>query len=281
MEGVRRGRSEAPFPFVSVGLAAVLLLGFLATEIGFRAERREVHLAAKEAVEHAVSNPVVEVGPRMMPIVRAVVPGFDANETFDFLRRKGTRPKEQVRFDALAAETLESLDRQPDRRLGVIPASLWVPSFATHILVHAGWLHLFGALLLLLVMGPLLEAAWGRAITAALLVGSGLVGAGTYALVHPAADRALVGSAAMLAGLVAAAVMRFRDERVVLLDWLPGVAGAGRVHRGRARGCGALEQVCRRCLDRGRGGLLLPAVPGSRGGSDSHRRGFGLSIGRT
>ena len=115
MDGVRSDRSHTPFPFVSDGLAAVLLLAFATSQIGFRAGRRALHLAAQEAVEYAVQNPVVEVGPRMMPIVRAVVPGFDANETFDFLRRKGTGPAEQERFDALAAPPLESLDAQPDR----------------------------------------------------------------------------------------------------------------------------------------------------------------------
>ncbi len=226
MERVDKGRSQAPFPFVSVGLATVLLLSFVTIEIGFRAERRALQLAALETVEHAVQNPVVEVGPRMMPIVRAVVPGFDANETFDFLRRKGKRPAEQVRFDALAAQTLESLDAQPYRRLGVVPARLWAPSFATHVLLHTGWLHLFGALLLLLLAGPLLEVAWGRGVVAALLIGSGLSGAGAYVLVDAASERALVGASAVVAGVMAAALMRFRSERVVLLDWLPGARDA-------------------------------------------------------
>ncbi len=229
MDGVRRGRSQAPFPFVSVGLAAVLLLSFVALEIGFWAERRDLHLAAREAIEHAVQNAVVEVGPRMLPIVRALVPGFAAQETFDFLRRKGTGSAEQARFDALAAQTLESLDAQPHRRLGVVPARLWAPSLATHVLVHAGWLHLLGALLLLLLVGPLLEAAWGRRVAAALLIGSGLSGAGAYALVHATSDRALVGASAVVAGVVAAALMRFRSERVVLLAWLPGVRGGAGV----------------------------------------------------
>jgi membrane associated rhomboid family serine protease len=227
MAGVRRDSSQAPFPYLSVGLAAVLLLVFLVIQLGFQAERRALDLAAQEAVEYAIHNPVVEVGPRVMPIVRAVVPGFDGNETFEVLRRKGRGSAEQVHFDDLTQQILEGLDAQPYRRFGVVPARLWAPSLATHVLLHTGWLHLLGALLLLLLVGSLLEATWGRSVTALLMIGSGLSGAGAFALAHASTERALVGASAVVAGVVAAALMRFRSERVVLLDWLPGVADAG------------------------------------------------------
>jgi hypothetical protein len=55
------------------------------------------------------------------------------------------------------------------------------------------------------------------AASLALLV---LASAGAFALVHIGADRALVGASSVVAGLVAAVVVRFRDQDVDFLRWL-------------------------------------------------------------
>ncbi len=108
----------------------------------------------------------------------------------------------------------------PFRALGVVPAAPRIAGFAAHAFVHVGWMQLLGAVLLLLLAGPLLEPLWGRGAFAALIAVSALASAGVFFLVHAGADRALLGAGGAVSGVVAAALVRFAREEVDLLRWL-------------------------------------------------------------
>jgi membrane associated rhomboid family serine protease len=102
----------------------------------------------------------------------------------------------------------------------VVPAAPRIAGFAAHSFVHVGWVQLLGAVLLLMLAGPLLESLWGRGAFAALIAVLGLASAGVFCLLHAGADRALLGSGGAVSGVVAAALVRFAREKVDLLRWL-------------------------------------------------------------
>ncbi|MDJ0850124.1 MAG: rhomboid family intramembrane serine protease [Myxococcota bacterium] len=212
-------------PLVCLTVSAVWLLVAAVVGLGFGSQASLAEQRVRAAVDYAIQNPVVEVPPRLVPAVRAVMPSFDSNEMFAFLRdadNAGT----QAEFDVLVAAAFETLDAHPHRVLGVVPASLSPHTFATHWWVHAGALHLLATLVVWLLAAPLLERLWGRRVFAGTLLTAGLFSGATFAVVHGGADRALVGASALVAAVVAAVVVRFRSEEVDLLGWLDGVVEA-------------------------------------------------------
>lgn len=210
-------------PAVSVGIAVVWLVSALVVQVGFAQHRERVEDEVHAAVRFAINNPVVRIQPRLLPAVRAVMPGFDSNEMFAFLRHAGASDGGatlQERADLLSARAFASLDSHPHRVLGLVPADVSPYGFLSHWLVHAGWLHLSVTLVIWLLAAPLLEAMWGRRVFAGAVVFLALGGAGAFVAVHHDADRALLGASAVCAGLAAAVVVRFRAEEVDFLRWL-------------------------------------------------------------
>jgi membrane associated rhomboid family serine protease len=210
-------------PAVSVGLVVVWIVASAVLQLGYASQLRSAREELGEAVGYAIQNPVVAVDPRMFPVVRAVMPGFDSNEVFAFLRhgRSGRQgPSPQEHFDALSAQAFRSLDALPQRRLGLVPAFPELHAILTYALVHAGWLHLLGTVLVWLLVAPLLERLWGRAVFTGAVVCVVLAGGGGYFLARMGSDRALLGGSALVAGLVVAALVRFRGREVDLLGCL-------------------------------------------------------------
>ena len=207
-------------PLLSLGLVCVLLASFPVFDVGYSALRDSVRAEFDDAVGFAIRNPSVQIPPRLLPVIRAVLPNFDSNETFAFLNKSRDESVRQQEFDAQVARAFEQLDSHPYRALGVVPATPRVAGFAAHAFVHVSWVQLLGAVLLLLLAGPLLEPLWGRGTFAALIAVSSLVPAAVFCLAHAGADRALLGAGAVVSGVVAAALVRFAREEVDLLGWL-------------------------------------------------------------
>jgi membrane associated rhomboid family serine protease len=216
-------------PWVTLGLAVACLLACLIVEIGYGARLERADDGIRSAVDHFVRNPMLEIQPRLLPVLRDAMPGYEGNEVFRFLA-DGDEAEAQAELDARVQAGFATLDSHPQRRLGMVPAapSWWAP--LTHPLVHAGWLHLLTSLLVLLLVGPLLEGLWGSAVLAGALAGLAVASAGLFALLHPEVDRPLLGASALQSGLVAAALARFREREVDLLAWLAPVV------RGELRG---------------------------------------------
>jgi membrane associated rhomboid family serine protease len=210
-------------PTLSLGLASVWLVVALVVGLGYASHLQRARDELHTAASYAIRDPVVRVNPHFLPVVRGVMPSFENEDMLGFLRKKqvsGKGPSSQDHFDGLVAGAVETLAGHPYRGLGVVPAQLSIHGFATHVFVHSGWLHMLATLLVFLLVAPLLERLWGRAVFAGALVVLTLVGAGVFCLVHAGANRALLGGSAVVAGLVAAAVARFRAEEVDLLHWL-------------------------------------------------------------
>lgn len=214
-------------PLMSLGLAGLWLVAALIVQGGFAGAQRESEHGLLAAARYALQHPEVAIEPRVLPVAQALMPGFEDNEMFDFLRRKRGEPSEsQVHFDGLATEALAALDAHPVRALGVVPAAPRPHAFLTHAMLHAGWLHAAMSVLLLLVSAPLLEKLWGRRILGAAALVWCAASAGVFALVHMGADQALVGGTALVTACVAALVARFRMQEVDLLAWASPFASA-------------------------------------------------------
>lgn len=96
--------------------------------------------------------------------------------------------------------------------LGVVPARLvgnplslaqWVTTI-TSAFLHAGWLHLFGNMLYLLVFGPIVQERLGVPRFFGLYLASGLVGAVVHTLMLPESTVPMVGASGAIAGVLGA-----------------------------------------------------------------------------
>jgi membrane associated rhomboid family serine protease len=225
---MRRPRLEIPerlqrLPLLSVSIVVLWVMATAVVELLWAPLLRTVEGDLQAAVEFAIRNPVVEVDARLLPAVRAVMPEFESNEMFAFLRRspaQGGGASPQERFDALAAQAFASLDAHPHRVLGLVPRAPQAHSFIGHLLVHASWTHLLATVLIWLLVAPLLERLWGAGVLAGSVLLLGAAGGAVFFLAHSDADRALLGGSAVVAGLVSAVVVRFRNAEVDFLGWL-------------------------------------------------------------
>lgn len=212
-------------PLVSVVLATLWLIGALVVGIGFRGDLARAGLELGAAARFAIQHPEVRIDPRLLPVARELMPGFESNEMFSFLRNKRNRVTgSQEQFEDMAAVGLAILDAHPTRVLGLVPARPRSYAFLSHVLLHAGVLHGLLTVLAFLLVAPLLERLWGWQVFLPSLAVMALVGAGVFVLAHPDADRALLGGGAIVAGLSAAALVRLRGETIDVLEWLAPIA---------------------------------------------------------
>jgi membrane associated rhomboid family serine protease len=106
--------------------------------------------------------------------------------------------------DERAAAIVWELAVVPSRLLAVPFAPTQLLTLVTATFLHAGWLHLAGNLIYLLVFGPTVEYRCGHGRFFLLYLASGAVGALLHALVYPASDVPLVGASAAIAGVLGA-----------------------------------------------------------------------------
>jgi membrane associated rhomboid family serine protease len=92
---------------------------------------------------------------------------------------------------------------------GLVPGDLMLPAVGTHVFLHASWLHLIGASLLLLSIGPALEMRWGRPFYLSFLLLAAVLANGFYALLTPGLLRPLVGAGGGICALLGAGGLLF------------------------------------------------------------------------
>jgi membrane associated rhomboid family serine protease len=209
-------------PLLSVGLALVWLLTGLVVELGSGSMLRESRDAHYQAARLTANDPTIEVNSAQMKVVRAVNPDFENDSLLEFMRRNSSQEaveQAQSTFDDIAATASFNLSQHPYRRVGLIPANRDAKAFLMHWFVHSGFIHLMASVCLLLLAAPLLEKRWGAPILALNMSIIVLGSAAIYALAHADSQRPLVGGSALIAGLVAAILIRKSDE-IDFLEWL-------------------------------------------------------------
>ena len=209
-------------PLVSITLAVVWLVTGLGIGLGFHADLADADAKLRAVARQVIHQPELRVPGRLLPVAQSLMPGFESNEMFAFLRREGGDDGgAQERFDERAAAALAQFDAHPSRVLGLVPAQPTVPAFFSHTLVPASVVHGLLTVVIFLLAAPLLERLWGWRLLLPAMTIMALSGAGAYVLLHYDADRALLGGGAIVAGLVAAVLARLRSEEVDFLGWLP------------------------------------------------------------
>jgi len=89
-----------------------------------------------------------------------------------------------------------------------------VLSVLTAMFVHAGWLHLLGNMLFLLIFGNNVEDRFGKVPYLIFYLACGYVAAYGFALVHPGSVGPLIGASGAIAGVLGAYLALFPRARV-------------------------------------------------------------------
>ncbi len=109
--------------------------------------------------------------------------------------------------------------------LAIVPIRLLTPSewpqqgmtLVTSTFLHAGWVHLAGNLLYLLVFGPAVQARMGWMRFTGLYLLSGAAGGVLFALANPLSTSPLVGASGAIAGVLGAHLVLEPSSRITVL----------------------------------------------------------------
>jgi membrane associated rhomboid family serine protease len=206
--------------WVSYGLALACFAGFFfAKSATLEADAAMAgHLASAE--EYIREHPYLEPPPLLeRRIPRAQIEGL--RQSFQEARQRRSAPpipariqlREQAELEQIVAKAAAQADRLPNRRWGVRPGEQRGATFFTHLFFHAGWLHLLGNLLLLVLLGYFLEGVWGSAVFGCVTAAAAAGAAGAFLLQNPGFGEPLIGSSGLVAGLLGAFLLRFAGTR--------------------------------------------------------------------
>ncbi len=115
-------------------------------------------------------------------------------------------------LDGLTAEALEPLLQLPRYRMGVRVSEPDGVSYITHAFLHGSWLHLLGNGILLLILGGYIERVWGHVLFSLSLLVFSLAAATAFRVGNPELNVSLIGTSGMIAGLLAAFMIRFASR---------------------------------------------------------------------
>jgi membrane associated rhomboid family serine protease len=128
--------------------------------------------------------------------------------------------RSQTELDLLTETWLESLERAPRWRFGLIPARWRTSTLFTHAFLHAGLLHLFGNLFLLYLTAPLVEDAIGRTRFALLYLALGAIAGFAYSLHVPDLFRPMIGASGAISAVLGLFVVLHARLRLRYLLWI-------------------------------------------------------------
>ena len=220
-DGVRR----APLVTLAIlGLCLVAFLLSLTAESGGGSEQ-----AAWEAVEYYFEHPYLQVDSEFKQL-SGEPEWFDGMADLigtDFEPPSaGVVAEEQAHLDGLVREALQGVDGNVYQRFGLVPARWNLVSAITSMFMHAGWLHLFGNLLILYLAAPYIEDVWGRGLFAGLYLVGGVVAAMAHVIANPQSEIPLVGASGAIAAVMGAFLIRFSRTQLKFF-WALGILARG------------------------------------------------------
>jgi membrane associated rhomboid family serine protease len=206
--------------WVSYGLALACVAGFFfAKSATLEADAATAGQLAS-AEEYFREHPYLEPPPLLeQHIPRAQIERL--KQSFREARQRRSAPpipariqlREQSKLEQIVTRVAAQVDGLPTRRWGVRPSEQQGATFFTHIFFHAGWLHLAGNLLLLVLLGYFLEGVWGSAVFGCAATAIAVGAAGVFVLQNPDFDEPLIGISGLVAGLLGAFLVRFGGTR--------------------------------------------------------------------
>ena len=103
------------------------------------------------------------------------------------------------------------------REYGIVPANLHLPTIATSMFLHGGWLHFLGNMWYLWIFGDNVEDRMGHGRYLAFYLLSGAVAGLAQVGVNPASHVPMIGASGAIAGVMGAYFVLFPRSRVLTL----------------------------------------------------------------
>ena len=86
--GALRALRTGNLPLLTLGLAIVWIASHLVVEIGYADRLEGARVKFRDSVEYFIEHPMLRISPRMLPVFRDAMPGYEGNEVFSFLSEK-------------------------------------------------------------------------------------------------------------------------------------------------------------------------------------------------
>ncbi len=115
---------------------------------------------------------------------------------------------------------LSDISRVSTFKFGLSPASMASFGLFTHQFMHGGFMHLFGNMVILLLIGMTVEQLLGRFNFLLFYLLSGLAGGITYCLVHAGSYTYLVGASGAISGVMGMYVAAYGMQKIRFFYWI-------------------------------------------------------------
>jgi len=207
-------------PWVSFFLMASCLFIFILTSVETSKTSKELESTAKELVNYYIQHPYLKLDPETKKLLFGEKQNEDVEKMLGIYRRREVRKmhlfqdEEQQKLDQLSQKLKDTLNNNPYRKYGYIPAQKSFIGLVTYMFIHGGLLHLLGNLLLLYLTGPFIEDVWGRPIYAVFYIIAGIFSGFMFSLYYPNFTGPLIGASGAIAGLMGAFLIRYWKTKI-------------------------------------------------------------------
>ena len=205
-------------PWVSLGIAALCALAFLATWVLPKNPEGIDAQAAHEILQYYEQHPYLKLsdqftGEFMRPSARKALEAMREEPPADL--DQATRDSEQKHLDELEDEFEAQAKASLLRRLSLVPArGFSQPGWLTAMFLHFGWMHILGNLFFFYLTGPLLEDLWGRAFFGGFYLVGGVVAALAHFAIDPHSTTMMAGASGAIAACMGAFTFRCANRKI-------------------------------------------------------------------
>jgi membrane associated rhomboid family serine protease len=214
-------------PWVTFTIMGLCTVVFVFTLFAGSGAERAAGEGFMVALEYFFEHPYLELPDRLLKFIEHQYGEEETAAQIESLREVGPEPptsskvleEEQRHLDELAAKVSEALNQSPIWRWGLVPANFHVLTVISHQFLHGGWLHLFGNLFLLYLVGPFIEDVWGRPLYAVFYLVAGSVAGLMFMFRYPELDAPLVGASGAIAGVMGAFLIRYWSTKIRFIYW--------------------------------------------------------------
>lgn len=211
-------------PWITFAIIAINVVVYLITAPGRDDNQREVNQKYDQLLRYYVDHPYLEFPDNMRQfLTQSEIEKIQVmKESAEKPQDEDTLEEQQSKLDDIAEEVITSLNQDPFRKYGFVPADPHLTNLFTCMFMHSGFFHLFGNMLFLFLAGCAIEDAWGRPLYLVFYLASGLVATGVHQVIFPHSASPLVGASGAIAGLMGAFLVRLAKTRIrfFYLIWL-------------------------------------------------------------